>query len=459
MKSRTFIIAVLSLFASVSFAAFSEAPPAFTYKDGKAVFVDFSHAEYELHFDNHSKTVSVESTIDFEVHEAGFPVFDLVPEPTDLTLDGVPVEQALSLDPDAQTSFRILQSKVPVGRHQLKLKHGLTTNVVWSDLGVASAFWLSDLNDRSYLEQYVPSNLEFDQYSKKVTVNLIGLEGLAHTLKANGTVTKLSEEKLEVTYPAKYTSSSVFFHLFPEKSITSNVSFYYPSIDGRKIPVDIYTTVAIDPFVVLTKGILAELEADYGPFPHDQLLVYGVSLVKGGMEYSGATSTGLLSLGHELFHSYNARGVMPANGNSGWMDEGLSRWRDNLYRQLPGIAHPSAKLAGHSVWRRSTDSNSYAQGSAFLSLVSHKMNERGLHLKTFLKEYFQRNMFRTVTTEVFERDLAQFSGMDFSEDFSRYIYGRSTPSRTKAVRVEADPHHPRYTKKELLELTMPRGRR
>lgn len=454
MKNLSFVASCFLLMSS-AFASVKLAPPSFAHKDRRAVFVDFDRASYVISFDKQSKSAVVESTIDFVVSEEGYPIFDLVPEPFDVTLDGSAVSVELSADPDKQTQLRIIQEKVPAGTHQLKLKHVILENVVFNEMGVASAFWLSDLNDRRYLENYLPSNLEFDQYSKTFLVNLIGLEGISHTIKANGAVSKISETQFEVVYPETYTSSSVFFHLYPTAAITKNVSFYYTSIDGRKLPVDIYSGVDIEPFVALTKLLLAELELDYGPFPHDQVLIYGTSLLKGGMEYSGATATGLLSLGHELFHSYNARGIMPANGNSGWMDEGMARWRDNMYRQSSIIAHSSANLAGHSVWRRSTDGDSYAYGSAFLAMVAHEMNLRGMHLKDFLRDYFQRHMFSSVTTQIFEKELIEASGIDFTEAFNRYIYGGYTPAKELSPVGDHDPHHPEYSAEDLRKMTMP----
>lgn len=447
-----FMLVTLSLGA---IASYDLAPPSFAYKNGQAVFVDFQKASYNLRYNYQSKAATAESTITFKVIKPGYPIFDLVPEPTDVTLDGQAVSVALISDPEAQTQYRVLGVQLATGTYELKLKNTIKENVVFNAQGVASGFWLGDLSDRKYLEAYIPSNLEFDHYPKTFNVQVTGAGNLEHTVKANGNVSKMGSNQFEVSYPAHYTSSSVFFHLFPTKAITRNVSFYYTSIDGRKLPVDIYAVVETDQFLQQTKTILAELEADYGPFPHDQVLIYGTSLKRGGMEYSGAAATGLVSLGHELFHSYNARGVMPASGNAGWMDEGLSTWRGDAYRLLEKLPFETAKISGHSKWRRSTDRDSYVQGSAFLSLIAHKMNLRGLFLKDFLKEYFQRNMFTSVTTEMFQKQLSESTGMDFSDEFNRYIYGRYTPRTRVAPTHAEDPEHPHYSREELLNITMP----
>lgn len=329
---------------SSAMASYEMAPPSFPYKGSRAVFVSFQDASYKLTYDYVNKQATVESTIHFKLMEPGYPIFDLVPDPLNMTLDGKSVLAELVADPHAQTKFRVINRKLPKGSYVLKLKNFIKENLVFNNLGIASAFWLGDLSDRKYLENYIPSNLEFDHYPKRFHVKLLGTRNQSHTIKANGKVTKISPSEFQVSFPAYYTSSSVFFHLYPTGAITRNVSFYYTSIDGRKLPVDIYSVVEIDQFVSQTKTILAELESDYGPFPYDQVLIYGTSLRRGGMEYSGATATGLLSLGHELFHSYNARGVMPVNGNAGWMDEGLSTWRGDLYPQLASLEFDTAKF-------------------------------------------------------------------------------------------------------------------
>ena len=77
------------------------------------------------------------------------------------------------------------------------------------------------------------------------------------------------------------------------------------------------------------------------------------------MEYPGATATSLRSLGHEMFHSYFAKGVIPADGNSGWMDEGLASWRDKGYQTLTHPGYDMFNLGAHSPYKRNTDKNSY----------------------------------------------------------------------------------------------------
>lgn len=451
-------LSIILAFIAMSFnsiASIKEAPPAFTYHDGKAVFVDFEKAHYKITYDIEKKLALVETTIKFIAPESGYPLFDLVTDPTEVKLDNRVVTTQTIQDPDQASTIRVIESKTSKGTHFLKVKHTITNNVVFDDRGVSSGFWMSDLNDRRYLEQYLPTNLEFDQYKMKSTVKIQNAEEKPHLLKTNGKVSKIATNHFEVNYPAFYTASSKFFHLFPEDNTASNVQFYYPSIDGRMIPVDIYTTFDVEEFVISTKEILAELEADYGPFPHNQLIIYGNSL-SGGMEYCGATATSLKALGHELFHSYHARGLFPANGNAGWMDEAIARWRDNKYPMIEGLSYESTRLAGHSIWTRKTDRMAYKEGSEFLSWIGFRMNEKNLSLKKFLRDYFQTYKYTSVTTELFAKELSFAAQMDLSKEFTKYIYGKGSIEKKSMKRVpflEENPMHPHYSQEDLLNLT------
>lgn len=446
------LFALLAFAPALLQAAIEHAPPKFTYQDGEAVFIDFLKARYEITYDVTAQTASVESVIEFKAFEAGYPVFDLVADPSSVELDGKMISTEAIQDPDKQTTFRIMLQKIASGNHELRIKHNITTNVVFAEGAVASGFWMSDLNDRRYLEQYLPTNLEFDQFKMDMKVDIVGSE-VNHLLKANGAVSTHGKNSFEVSFPEFYSTSSVYFHLFRENTFVSNIQFYYESVDGRLLPVDIYTIYDANEFAAHTKAILKELEEDYGPFPHEQVIIYG-NAPSGGMEYSGATITSLRALGHELFHCYHARGLMPANGNAGWMDEAIARWRDNRYPLTEKLNFESTRLAGHSRWNRMTDRMAYNEGSAFLSWIAHRMDQKNLSFKTFLREYFEKYKYTTVTTELFQSELSEAAGMDLSLDFAKYIYGRNTVQKLNKGHIhDEDPFHPVYTKEQLRNMT------
>ncbi len=441
-----------SFILSGAFGALNHAPPAFSYKDARAVYVDFESADYAITYDAEAKTAVVESTVRFALPSEGYAIFDLVTQPLSVNVDGKATVATEVQDPDRASTFRVLDTRLPSGRHTLKVRHQLSTNVVFAEGAVASGFWMSDLNDRRYLEQYLPSNFEYDQYKMKISVEVLN-SNVSHVLKSNGVVTSTGNNRFEAVYPKFYSASSLYFHLFRENSFVNNVQFYLKSIDGRSIPVDIYTSYDAQPFVTTATAVFAELEADYGPWPHEHLIIYG-NAPSGGMEYSGATITSLSALGHEMMHSYHARGLMPANGNAGWMDEAMARWRDNRYPLVEALTYQSTRLAGRTVYTRMTDRMAYTEGSAFIAWVGFRMNAKGLSMKTFLRDYFQKFKHTTVTTPLFQAELTEASGLDLAPDFDQYIYGKGTrrPLDNKSVEIE-DPMHPHFSQEELRRMT------
>lgn len=450
-KMKIIILTYVAICHSIfAVAGIEHAPSDFPYQDGKAVYVDIIKANYNILINIKNKEIFVESEIKFRVNKEGYPLLDLIPNPTAIRLNNEQITTSIIQDPDKQTSLRVLNHFTKVGEHILTLKHGLTTNVVFSEEAVAFGFWMSDLNDRKFLEQYLPTNLEYDQYPMKLTVRITDPLIKEHTLKANGAVKILGKNNFEVTFPNFHTTSSLYCHFFPGKTSYKNVQFNFQSVDGRLIPVDIYSNLKIEDYVNSTKRILTELEKDYGPFPQNKLIVYGNSL-SGGMEYSGATTTSLRSLGHEIFHSYNARSVMPANGNAGWMDEAIASWRDKSYPLTSQLDFASSRMAGRSEWARATDRMAYTQGSTFLSWLAYRMNERNLNFKKFLKNYFERFKHTTVTTKIFQDEVTRELGLNLTEDFNRYIYGIGV--KIDESPYSSNPHHPKYTKKDLLTLT------
>jgi hypothetical protein len=146
---------------------------------------------------------------------------------------------------------------------------------------------------------------------------------------------------------------------------------------------------------------------------------------------------------------------MPANGNAGWMDEAIARFRDNKYPLTRALTFSSTRLAGRSAWTRSTDRMAYTEGSAFLSWIAYRMDQKGLSFKGFLRSYFEKYKYTTVTTELFRDELSKDAGMDLTAEFNQYIYGKRSKDAGHKGLVEEDEYHPHYSKAELQKLTMP----
>lgn len=408
------------LFSNLALANMEKAPKNFNHKDSKAVFVDFTNASYELIYDFNSSSLTIHSTIELNQPEDGRIIFDIVPTLSSIKLDDQIVEIEKISTPESASNVTIIDSISLAGVHKIQTINKVDKYLTFSSSGVASSFWLSDLNDRRYLENFFPANLEYDQVAMSFSVEFLNFPK-KQLIFSNGEITEVSPNKYIITYPEYFTSSSLYFHTAYEGKF-SVIKDNFNSIDGRVLPITVYTeqSSSSQRFMSAAINILNELEKDYGPFLHPQIIIYGAGM--GGMEYCGATMTDFSALGHELHHSYFARGIMPANGNAGWVDEAIASWRDGGYRSRTSTGFRSTQMAGHSDYRRFTDRDAYGKGAQFMSYLDHLLADVG-GLKKFIRNFKDNWHFKPFFTKDFQNSVEEYSGKDFSNEFNQYIYG------------------------------------
>lgn len=443
-----FVLACLSLAAFATENDRLHMPKPFNVQGGKAVFTDMEHAHYSINYDLTAKNAKATAYITLTTLEEGFPIFDSVVAPTAITLDGEKVTALETKTPSGETTVRVLSKKVAAGEHALKIELPVTNLVRFTEAGVSSAFWTSDLSERNFLEAYLPANLEYDQVKMMFDIKFIG-SNPKQVIYTNGDVKKTSESTYLITYPDYFNASSIFFHTTPVDSM-KEVRFSFKSIDGRDLPGVVYiaknslSAGSLESYKEKTIEIMRELEGDYGPFPHQNITVYMAGM--GGMEYCGATMTELRALGHELFHSYFARGVQPANGNSGWLDEALASWRDGGYQTSRSMSGTSS-MSAHPYYTRITDRQAYTYGKSFMEYLDGKMKDKG-GLKPFMRHMVDKRTFAPLFVEEFMQEMSDFYGVSVIEDFKKYTFGQNTglfaPNKAKE-----NPIHRKMSLKEL----------
>ncbi len=409
-------------------------PKSFPVTGGQAVFVDFSEAVYKITYDATTKKALVRAEISFDAPEAGLPIFDTVQTPTSIILDGVKVDAVEAKTPSRETTLRYVNRSVSVGSHSMIIEVPLNELLDFtSEQGVKSAFWTSDLSEREFMERYLPANFEFDQVKMTYMIKFVGTK-TKQLIFTNGTQTT-EGDWIKISYPSHYTASSIFFHTVPEGTVEYK-RFTLRSIDGREIPAVVYyqngpfSTTNLDRLQQKTTDVFTELERDYGAFLHPQIIVYNAG--SGGMEYCGATMTDNGALGHELFHSYFARGVMPANGNSGWMDEALASWRDGGYRSTTTLSG-SSRMSAHEYYTRTTDTAAYSFGARFMGYLDGTLAARGKGgLKPFMRHMVENKSLKPIFVEEFYKEMSAFYGVDMEPDFKKYTYGQGIVTPAKA---------------------------
>lgn len=442
---------------SAAIAQIELAPPTFKVGQKTAIFVDFIDAKYTLRYpaDANTKT-QVESTITFTNDTSGYPLFDLVPDPTALYLDGEKVTQKLiDLPGKYSSAMRMVGREVAPGTHTLKITHLRPTTTDFG--GVIDDFFMGDFDDRGLLESYLPANLEFDQV--KMHLHIEFAENASQQLIfTNGTVTRNEDGSLDVDYPGYFNNSSIFYHTVTADHQKLLVRQYdYPSIDGRAIPTTLYTLTGEEDTITdgekTARAAMKELESRFGPFPHPSVTVL-LTGAGGGMEYSGATVSSIYALPHELGHSYFGRGIMPANGDVGWLDEALATWSMGPYTP-DKLDAKGSNMGNYSPYYRANNSLGYRHGMNFIEYLDKMLikqhPKKNITMDTFLKAFTEATAHTTVNNAIFQSALETFHGQNLKTLFDLHVYGTSS-TQTHATITAMGSSIDRLTKEQWSEI-------
>ncbi len=403
------------------------APPSFNVGGKQAVPINFKEVWLEIEFNTQTRKAVGKANIQFLAGDAGHPLLDLMPEPTRATLNGSPTTLSTVSDPAGITKMRMVSSSVAAqSLNTLIIEYPLSSNTVtYSTNGVRFGFFMGDVGaaeQRGFMEKYAPTNLEFDAYRMTVQLRVVPSPE-AHQLFSNGRIEKLDNEWL-VHFPSHFTTSSFYLHLTQQNFAVREATYSGLKAD---IPVTIYadSSSSAQRGLDMALAVLKENEAAYGPYAHPAALAY-ITPSGGGMEYCGATMTSLGALEHEFTHFWFARGVMPADGNAGWIDEAIASWRDNGYptKTSPGQA---ALLGGFTAYRRMTPMAAYTQGANLMAYFDSRFKNRG-GLKDILKTMFEEKQLNRITSPWLKTFLEKESGDNLDEIFRKYVYQQSAIS-------------------------------
>jgi len=170
--------------------------------------------------------------------------------------------------------------------------------------------------------------------------------------------------------------------------------------------------------------ILDSLEKKFGPFVHPTLTILDSGKREMAMEYCGALTFDPWTLQHELTHSYFARGgLIPANGNAGWIDEAISYWNDKGSPILQDLGNMKTNMAAHSKYRRYTDHRAPVEGLKFMSYLHYKFQNKG-GLTPFLNHLIRAESWKPMTTEMFKDKMSKFYSEDLTDLFNKHLYSQ-----------------------------------
>lgn len=406
-------------------------PPSFrslaedTESSKKIVPIDIKHLTVKYAVHCNTKQATAVANLSFVPKGSGYPMFDLVsPSIQKVTLNGKALDASTlrdTKDPHSKTRFLVLGKRVESSRlyrlslqYKVKKKH---LSFVGKKRVKNFFFWMTDNEgrERRFLEQYAPANFEGDQFRLRIFVKLHGCQG-PHFVVSNARSTQELEKNTRwvMRFPSYYNSSSPFMHLFSSKHHFSK--FTVPS-GSRAVPVVVYgkRKYVVKNATRRVKRYFRQYEKRFGRYSHANLLVrvFARKRYHHSMEYAGAiVATHLGALRHEMSHMWFGRGVFPANGNAGWLDEAIATWSECVFcsfeslrrrkrlKRVRGRGHAPISLTCGSNYRRTTIWNSYKYGMRALVEMDYLLRRRGKPgMVSLLRGFYQRYRKEIVTAE------------------------------------------------------------
>lgn len=403
-----------------------------------------------LEFDVTRQQTRGEARIKFKQSVESQPVFLFEGTVLGTSINGQSVPFSWMRTPNSSTVVLALQKTMKAGEvAEAVITFSLPSDrTTYSSGGVAFLTAMADLVAR-FSQRYWPTGFEDDAHALTLRLKVLGGSN-QHALYANGEIHERGAGEWEIRFPSYYSLSSFYVHLTDRAHVVDRFT-----VQGmtRQIPVTVYASSAslVQAAKAQLPALFQEMEEDYGPYSHPEFIAYIVT-TSGGMEHVGATVTHLSSLAHELLHSWFARGVMPAEGRSGWIDEAIADWRGKGYQRATSLLQRSpTALATASPFTLSTPMNSYQDGRLLMAELDLYFADLG-GMKPILKAFMERYRYSQYTTEEFKAFIENHTGRSVEEFFNRYVYG-APRWRVSEPLLEVEPEpsdHPRpFTDEEI----------
>ena len=171
----------------------------------------------------------------------------------------------------------------------------------------------------------------------------------------------------------------------------------------------------------ITRRTIARLLDDFGPFPMPsmQILLTGWG---GGMEYYGATRTGIGALEHELVHMYFGTATVNRTWRDIWFDEAVVEWwqrRDRLAPLRPGFK--SDIVGGRSVVQPGFDEAAYGNGARIFGEIARALGGNR-EMIAFLADLHRRRAFEPFTTDDFIDDVVAAQSKIDRAELERWLF-------------------------------------
>jgi hypothetical protein len=319
-----------------------------------------------------------------------------------LELDGVRLDPSdsselrlIRTDQSAEPAFEVRRDLTPDAVHELRI--GWSSRVPSAPDGWFYPNFDDTEGPRDETEALWPT-VSSPEESVRHVVHLRVHSDRPYTVMGSGAVRQPVDgdvQAWEIDSVRPIASHTMFFAALPSEEVSTR---RFTTEDVEVTIVADRSASVIERARTITSEAITDLVRDLGPFPMPrmQILLTGWD---SGMEYYGATRTGLGALRHEIAHMYFGAATVNRTWRDTWIDEAAVVWwlRQRKVPELPSGFH-SDIADGRSPIAPGFDLAAYTSGARVLGEVADALGGEQ-RMVAFLADLHERRAFDPYTTD------------------------------------------------------------
>jgi hypothetical protein len=332
---------------------------------------------------------------------------------------GAPILKVLDVPGSAQKSIEVQRDVDPALDHVMTLTYRLRLPVTYPRFSSP----VDDIAGQGNEEIFPTVNTPGELARHLITFRVTG--DAAYRCLGSGWVQKTGSQQWLLDSEREVASYTVMYALLPE----ADMVYEERVVNGIPVRMMAYAGGAsLSQAWTQITGALIDFPVWYGPFPMPRGLSVFLVAGGGGMEYFGATISGIGALRHEIHHMYFGTSTVAKTYRDSWFDEAVTSWAVDYARNLAPTAaeYRSNIVSGRTPWAVGFDVRAYSKGAQIFAAMASRAGGAA-NLTLFLSDLYRRHAFAPFTSLQIADYFREFTGIDMRQDFVNWLYNGKAP--------------------------------
>jgi hypothetical protein len=294
---------------------------------------------------------------------------------------GTPILKILDIPGSTQKSIEVQRDMDPAVDHIMSLTYHLALPVTYPRFSSP----VNDIAGQGNEAIFPTVNLPGELARHVITFKVAG--DAPYRCLGSGWVQKTGTQQWQLDTEREVASYTVMYALLPE----ADTVYEERTINGIPVRMTTYAGGASmsQAWTQITGG-LTDFPAWYGPFPMPRGLSVFLVGGGGGMEYFGATISGVGALRHEIHHMYFGTSTVAMTYRDSWFDEAVTAWAVDYARNTTALdpSFRSNMVSGRTAWAVGFDTRAYSRGAQLFATLASRLGGAA-NLTAFLSDLYR----------------------------------------------------------------------